>query len=128
MISQRVLIQILGAIMYKPWCVDSGFKHGSMGNGWYIQHWQMLRDCNSDNAAESEQRGRKWYISKHATVSEVVQTAFAAILAFEEHEARESFEYRGQRLFGPHIDINAHMRASHEVEKRDEREVTAVVV
>ena len=52
MISQRVLIQILFDIEYKK-CIDgtdtlaSGFSYGRMGDGWYIQHWQMLPDCTT---------------------------------------------------------------------------------
>lgn len=50
--------------------------------------------------------GRKWMLSEHMTDSELVQTAFKACLAWEEHECRESFLYRGQRVFGPHFDVD----------------------
>lgn len=59
-------------------------------------------------------RGRKWYLSPHMTKSELVATAFKAVLTFQEHEAREQFTYRGRRVFGPHIDIDA----LHEVAER----------
>jgi hypothetical protein len=49
--------------------------------------------------------GRKWFLSPHMTESEVVATAFKALLTAEEHECRERFTYRGQRVFGPHIDV-----------------------
>lgn len=49
--------------------------------------------------------GRKWRISAHMTRSEVVQTAFAALMAWVEHEAREAFRYKGQAVFGPHLDV-----------------------
>jgi hypothetical protein len=51
-------------------------------------------------------RGRKWFLSPHMTKSEVVQTAFKAALTAVEHEARESFRYRGQAIFGPHFDVD----------------------
>lgn len=51
-------------------------------------------------------RGRKWRISSYMTRSEVVQTAFKAIITFEEHEVREKFTYEGQRIFGPHFDVD----------------------
>lgn len=49
---------------------------------------------------------RKWRISKYMTKSEVVQTAFAAVLAANEHEVREEFHYRGVNIFGPHFDVD----------------------
>jgi hypothetical protein len=50
--------------------------------------------------------GRKWFLSNHMTRSEVVQTAFKAVLTAEEHEAREHFKYRGQSIFDPHYDVD----------------------
>ena len=123
MITQRVLHQTLADISYKD-CHDgfdrvvSGFRYGRMGDGFFIQHWQMLPDCNT--GVEEEQRGRKWYISSHASVGELVQSALMAVLVFEEHEAREGFEFRGRRLYGPHINISALYSASQEKERRDE--------
>ncbi len=45
----------------------------------------------------------------HMTESELVQTAFAAALAAEEHECREFFQYQGKRPFQPHVSIHALM-------------------
>lgn len=53
------------------------------------------------------QRSRKWRLSKHMTRSELVQTAFKAVLTAIEHEAREQFAYRGRAIFGPHFDVDA---------------------
>lgn len=52
-------------------------------------------------------RGGKAYLSPHATDSELVQTAFGLYKAYVEHEARESFLWRGRRVFGPHISTEA---------------------
>jgi hypothetical protein len=49
--------------------------------------------------------GRKWHIPAAATESEIVRTAFQAAATWEEHEARESFTYRGVPVFGPHSDV-----------------------
>jgi hypothetical protein len=54
---------------------------------------------------DGAQHGRKWRLSEHMTRSEIVQTALMAVLAAEEHEARERFRYRGQPIFGPHFDV-----------------------
>ena len=51
-------------------------------------------------------KGREWIISEHATASEIIQTALAAALHFEEHEVREAFKYRGQAVMGPHFDVD----------------------
>jgi hypothetical protein len=65
-------------------------------------------------------RGRKWWLSPHMTKSEIVQTAFKAVLTAVEHEARESFRYRGQAIFGPHFDVDQLVRlcAEHATDER----------
>lgn len=50
--------------------------------------------------------GRKWRISAHMTKSEIVQTAFKAVMTWVEHEAREKFLYKGAAIFGPHFDVD----------------------
>jgi hypothetical protein len=52
-------------------------------------------------------RGGKAYLSPWATDSELVQTAFGLLKAYEEHECREAFRFDGVRVFGPHIDVMA---------------------
>jgi hypothetical protein len=58
--------------------------------------------------------GRKWRLSPHMTNSEVVQTAFLAVLTALEHEARERFTYRGQSVLDGHFDLDqlASLRAN----------------
>ncbi len=94
---------ILRAIQYKGW----SFNTGNMGEGRYLQvsFWAGDNDDPS-NPSLSHQTGRKWYISPHMTDGEIVQTAFLAIKIAEEHEMRELFLYKGQRVFGPHHDID----------------------
>lgn len=54
-----------------------------------------------------DQHGRKWMLSPHMVRSEVVQTALKAVLTSMEHRAREAFKYKGERIFGPHFDVEA---------------------
>jgi len=54
--------------------------------------------------------GRKWRLSSHMTKGEIVQTAFMACLAWEEHECREAFKYKGQPVMSPHYNIEALVR------------------
>jgi len=74
--------------------------------------------CN-DTGKDLSWVGRKWRLSEHMTDGEIVQTAFLAIMTALEHEARERFTYKGQRVFGPHLDIDkwADYLATHDMEK-----------
>lgn len=51
-------------------------------------------------------RSRKWPLSPHQTKSEIVQTAFVAVMTAMEHEVRESFTYRDQAVYGPHYHVD----------------------
>lgn len=63
-------------------------------------------------------RGSKAYLSLHATDSELVQTVFGLYNAYLHHEARETFLWRGRRVFGPHIDIQAHWENAERYDAR----------
>lgn len=65
--------------------------------------------------------GGKAYLSPHMVKSEVVQTAFGLYKAFLEHEARESFKYRGRRVYGPHMDVDALWEVAQRVDVRKEK-------
>lgn len=52
------------------------------------------------------QHGRKWMLSPHMTKSEVIQTAFKAVMTAMEHEVREKFRYKGKPVFGPHFNVD----------------------
>lgn len=65
----------------------------------------MESDVNTGEM--SRQTTRKWFISQYATRGEVVQTLLKCILTSMEHRAREGFLYKGVRVFGPHMDIEA---------------------
>ena len=79
-----------------------------VGHGLFLQV-QFVAPCN-DTGEEKLHKGRKWYLSPHATKSEVVQTAFLAALTAVEHEAREAFTYKGAQVYGPHGDVDAFAR------------------
>jgi len=67
------------------------------------------------------QTSRKWRLSTYMTKSELVQTALKAVLTAEEHEARETFHYKGEAIFGPHFDIEELVRIAQE-KRLDTRE------
>lgn len=52
-------------------------------------------------------KGGKAFVSKYAVHDEIVKKVFGLCLAYVEHETREGFKWRGKRVFGPHITIEA---------------------
>ncbi|MBM3735833.1 MAG: hypothetical protein FJW39_08615 [Acidobacteria bacterium] len=49
--------------------------------------------------------GRNWWIPATISRSDLIRTAFKAAITWTEHEAREMFRFRGDTVFGPHIDV-----------------------
>lgn len=66
-------------------------------------------------------RGGKAYLSEEATDSELVQTIFGLYDFYCHHEVRETFLWRGRRVFGPHVDINAHWEVAERYDTRPTR-------
>lgn len=62
-------------------------------------------DDNSDELVQ--QKSRKYVLSPYMTDSEVIQTALLATIKAEQHETREHFMYKGKRIFGPHLSVDA---------------------
>lgn len=67
--------------------------------------------------------GGKAYLSRSATDSELVQTIFGLYKGYWEHEARESFQWRGRRVFGPHIATEALWDIARRVDVRSAKHV-----
>lgn len=65
------------------------------------------------------QNGRWWRLSPNMVPSELVQTAFKAVLTWQEHEAREHFTYKGQKVLGPHLDLDLVAELLQEDELRE---------
>jgi len=102
MIFSNEMREILAQLEYKNWNFIVGADDG---NRLYLQ---IICDskCNTTGNA-MKWSGRKWFLSTHMTKSELVQTAFKAVLTAEEHEARELFLYNGASIFDPHYDVDA---------------------
>lgn len=98
---QRVLDLILQIEL--RWRLDGwSVVAEELGDG-FAMKWTFPALAGDPRRIEiGRQHGRKWYISRHATASEVIQTVLAALLAAVEHEAREAFLYRGRAIFAPH--------------------------
>lgn len=93
--------EILSQIKYKDWL----FVLGGLPDRPYLQV-RFLTEC-ARGAGYQHQHGRKWMLSPHMTRSEVVATAFKAVITAEEHEARELFKYKGKAVFCAHYDVDA---------------------
>lgn len=52
------------------------------------------------------------YLDHDITDDGLVKTVFGLLMSYVEHEARESFKYKGQRIFGPHISLEALLKAA----------------
>lgn len=93
--------KVLGQCDFRDW--DLLLKQD--GDRLYVQVRFVDRCANTGKI--TTWLGRKWFLSLHMTDSEIIQTAFKAVLTAVEHEARESFKYKGRAIFGPHFDVDA---------------------
>lgn len=102
---------VVGCIMYRPnwtlyvdWFTGSGRRDAKAEERiYYLSTTIRTRDAVTGESVTVE--GRRWLLSPYSCESEIVQTALMAIMAAEEHEARERFRYKGVRVFNPHIDV-----------------------
>lgn len=62
--------------------------------------------------------GGKRYLSPRQSDSEIVRAIWGAFLGYQEHEAREAFTYKGKRIYGPHIDVEALVEVADRIEQR----------
>ena len=64
---------------------------------------------------------RKWMISFYMTDTEIVRTAYKAVLAAVEHEVGEFFTFGGEPVFRPHMDVYAlhSLSVRNKVDKRN---------
>lgn len=64
-------------------------------------------------------RGGKAYLSPHMTVSELTRLVFGLFKAYEEHECREFFKWKGRSIYGPHISSEALWSIANQHDYRD---------
>lgn len=93
---------ILSKVQYKDWDFYVGSCEGERP---YLQI--RFYEMDSYTNLPEPQHGRKYFLSPWMTKSEVVATAFQAILAAEFHECREFFKYEGHPIYSPHFSVDA---------------------
>lgn len=82
---------------------DFAFIVTPVPEGYQLQ--LQAQEPDAHTGAQVLLHGRQWPISRFASKSEIVQTAFKAVVTWQEHEAREHFRFQGAQVFGPHFDI-----------------------
>ncbi len=135
--TKEMMEAILEQVKYKDWTfhveqkteyIDGGGymgqSDGEYRNFFYLQ--VRFPDADLMTGEIEMQHGRKWILSKYMTKSEIVTTAFKAIMTAEEHEIREKFRYRGRMIFGPHFNVDALHRIAREIEVRSDPKSIAV--
>jgi hypothetical protein len=102
--TSESLLALLCRVEYKNWRL----RIGEMGEGFFLQ-WRFFETDNTDasDTALHLQGCRKWYVSPHATDSEVMNTAYLAAEIAERHEFMERFLVDGKPLRNPHADVFA---------------------
>ena len=83
-----------------------GLEWQTITEGWHV-HLRVHNPEGIDNVTSEDMpwSGRWWRLSEHMTDSEIVGTAFKAIITCLEHEARENFLYKGQAVYDAHLDV-----------------------
>lgn len=116
MLSVRDMRDILRDIKYKDGYYFELLQDAD-GGRMYVQVAFLRPDIVTGK--EGWGRSGKRYVSEHMCKSEFVALCMGTVLALEEHEAREMFKYRGRRIFGPHIDVDALWEVARRVEVRE---------
>lgn len=96
MLNTNEVFDILDNITYKNW--DKEIL--PVGKDLTLFRW-FWEDPN-----EGLQQARFWVVDHTQPHSDIVRTALAAVIMAEEHEARESFRYKGKKIFNPHYDVD----------------------
>lgn len=106
------LKRLLDRVNFKDWTPVM-----RTNNEAYLVWWTFRRLAQGEF---QQQWTRKWYVSRHATESEVVQTLLLAALQAVEHEAREDFRIDGVQAYRPHINVYALKVAAKQLDLRKE--------
>lgn len=115
--------KLIAAVKFNDWDFNVKENKGVP----YLQITFWAKGSFSDSDELELQKCRKWMLSYYMCEEEVVSTAFKAMLAAVEHEAREQFFWEGQAIYRPHFDIRTLHKISSQnlVDKRDETDYKA---
>ena len=94
--------EVLKEIQFNDWKINAHYE--SFTPRIYLQV-EASGKCNVSGQPWNW-KGRKWNLSRYMVKSEIVQTAFKAVMTAMEHEVREQFLYKGVSIFDPHYDVD----------------------
>jgi hypothetical protein len=99
--------------------MDCTVRIGDTGRGPFVQIQCRRLDVITKEMGTG--RGGKAYPSDYSSDSEIIQMIFGLYLSYWTHEARENFQWRGRRVFGPHISTEALWEAAPHLDLRSAR-------
>lgn len=116
MLTKADVEAIVAELSYKP---KFSFRVEEDGDKRFIQ---VCEDaiCNRTRKPY-DSKGRKWIWSPWMVKSEIVSTCFMACMAYEEHETRENFKYKGESIYDPHYAVDALWELRRSGESEDVR-------
>jgi hypothetical protein len=82
----------------------------------YVELWHWRPDAVTGEMGWGS--GGKRFLQPTMTDSDIVRTCLGAALSYEEHEVREFFTYKGARIYGPHLDVEALVEIADRVDFR----------
>ena len=101
MMTDTDLMLYVGDCKYKDWNICLRYDDTRP----YIQVQFAGKDTIT--GALEIQSCRKWMLSYYMTKTEVIETVFAALERAVVHELRDTFSYKGRKVFSNHRDIGA---------------------
>jgi hypothetical protein len=107
---EEVNLDALRNILALLWYKNCSFVAGDLADGTL---WIQVQYPVVNKGIGRTARARRWFIEPESTPWQVVATAFKAVLTVEEHEARESFLYKGVGVFYPHHDLEELVSLRH---------------
>lgn len=115
--------RVIAKVQYKPgWSVTLLEQTAESGEkNVFLQCVFQAPDVDAPDSPPTAQYGRRWALWPGMTETELVETAFKAIMTAENHEVGEWFRYEGEQVFSPHFDIQARLALCREG-KFDHRE------
>jgi hypothetical protein len=94
--------QVLDRLRYKDWTFTVTAINSEPD---FVYLRAKFAAPDAESGAPTGQLGRRWLLGPEMTASDIVRTAFMAVLTAEEHEARENFLFDGRPVLGPHQNV-----------------------
>lgn len=106
----KISFSLFGKKLYL--CIEKDKKHKDKRNGRRLYMQVFYHAPCTKTSKIQEWKGRKWYLSRYMTKSEIIFTAYSAFEAAVKHEILEGFRYNGIIVINPHIDFKKLLKVS----------------